>query len=280
MLEDELTSILADTDIKQLIIVDGSEQQELVRKLRSQNRPFLVADFDRAATLAVKGRQRTQVGEDSTQRRGLFKQLLHRRSVDDLIVVVNLLRLGLHVDSKLLKQEVYRQIERMADFSDGVFVLYGTCDALRTLRQDFNDSPCPLFFLTDDKGAIVEDCIALALGGNQAYGDVLTNEKDIVLFFTPMWAAHWQDLQEDFSLMKHTRFKQIAKVDTGLSYEPDFEANVNECARQFHLRPIPLRGNTTTVHRSFQRAKSGVYGNGRVDSAQSSVVPHTHPCSY
>jgi len=43
MLEDELTSILADDDdVKQLVIVDSTEQQELARKLRSQNRLFLL----------------------------------------------------------------------------------------------------------------------------------------------------------------------------------------------------------------------------------------------
>lgn len=215
MLEDELTSILADGDIRQLIIVDSAEQQQLARKLRSQNRPFLIADFDKAAALAVKSRQRTYAGKQSTQRRGLFNQLLTRRSVHDLVAVVNVLRLGLHVDSKLLKQAVYRQIECMAGFSDGIFVLYGICDALRTLERDFNGR-CPLFFLADDEGKTVDDCIALALGGNQAYGDVLTNDKDIVLFFTPMWAAHWQDLPDDYSLLKYVRFRKIAKVDTGL----------------------------------------------------------------
>ncbi len=258
MLEDELTSILADEDITQLIIVDSPEQRELARKLRSQNRPFLVTDFSRAAKLASKSRQRIRTGEQSTKRHDFLKRLLQRQNVDDLIVIVNVLRLGLHIDSKLLKQEVYRQIERMAGFSDGIFVFYGICDALSTLERDFN-SRCPLFFLADGDGKTVDDCIALALGGNQAYGDVLTNDKDIILFLTPMWAAHWQDLPEDRSLLKHVRFKKIAKVDTGLSYEPDFEANVDKCARRFHLRPVPLKGSTAVIHRSYQRAKSGVF---------------------
>ncbi len=258
MLEDELTSILADTDIGQLIVIDSSEQHELARKLRSQNRPFLVTDFKKAATLAAKSRQRTHTDGHSTQRRGFLKQLPYLRSEDNLVVVVNVLRLGLHIDSKLLKQEVYQQIERMADFSDGIFVLYGVCDALRTLTQDFNGNACPLFFLADDDGTTVDDCIALALGGNQAYADVLTNEKDIILFFTPMWAAHWQDLPDDYSLLKHVRSKKIAKVDTGLSYEPDFEANVDKCARRFHLHPVPLKGSTAVIHRSYQRAKKEV----------------------
>ena len=76
-------------------------------------------------------------------------------------MVVNVLKLGLHIDSTLLKQEVYSQIERMADFSDGIFVLYGIYDALRTLEHDFNGSGCLLFFLAGDDGTKVEDCIAL-----------------------------------------------------------------------------------------------------------------------
>ncbi len=260
MLEDELTSILADEDIKQLIVVDSSEQHELARKLRSQRRPFLVTDFDRATELATKSRQRTHTGQHS-KKRGFFGQLLHRQSVDDFVVIVNVLRLGLHVDSKLLKHEVCHQIERMAGFSDGIFVFYGVCDALRTIEQDLNGSTCPLFFLADSDGKTVDDCIALALGGNQAYGDVLTNDQDIILFFTPMWAAHWQDLPDDYSLLKHVRFKQIAKVDTGLSYEPNFEANVDKCARRFDLRPVSLKGSTAVIHSSYQRAKKEVCRN-------------------
>jgi len=38
-------------------------------------------------------------------------------------------------------------------------------------------------------GATVDDCIALALGGNQVYANVLTN-NNIMLFLTPMVAAH------------------------------------------------------------------------------------------
>jgi len=149
----------------------------------------------------------------------------------------------------------------MADFSDGIFVLYGICDALRTIEHDFNSSTCQLFFLTDGGGATVEDCIALALGGNQAYANVLTN-NNIMLFLTPMIAAQWQDLSEDFTLMKHARFKKIAKLDTGLSYEPDFDANVDRCAKHFSLYPVLLRGNTNVIQKSYLRAKRGVCRNG------------------
>jgi len=263
MLEDELTSILADDDdVKQLVIVDSTEQQELARKLRSQNRPFLIKHFEGAFNLVKKHRRGAHSGGHLTKGHGVRQQLLRRRSVDDLAVVVHVLRLGLHIDSTLLKQEVYRQIERIADFSDGIFVLYGICDALRTIEHDFDGRTCQLFFLADDDGAKVEDCIALALGGNQAYANVLTNDKNIVLFLTPMWAAQWQDLSEDFMMMKHARFKKIAKVDTGLPYEPDFDANVDKCAKHFSLYPVLLRGNTNVMQKSYLRAKKGVCRNG------------------
>ena len=261
MLEDELTSILADDDdVKQLVIVDNTEQQELARKLRSQNRPFLIKDFEGAFNLVKKHRQGAHSGGRLTKRHGVLQQMLRRRSVDDLAVVVHVLPLRLHVDSKLLEREVYHQIERMSDFSDGIFVLYGICDALKTLEHDFNGSTCQLFFLADDNGATVDDCIALALGGNQVYANVLTN-NNIMLFLTPMVAAQWQDLSEDFMMMKHARFKKIAKVDTGLSYEPDFDANVDKCAKHFSLYPVSLRGNTSVIQKSYLRAKKGVYRN-------------------
>src|SRR5674536_382044 len=58
MLEDELTSILANDDnVKQLVIVDSTEQQELARKLRSENRPFLIKDFEGAYNHVKKHQQ-------------------------------------------------------------------------------------------------------------------------------------------------------------------------------------------------------------------------------
>ncbi|MGZ4935708.1 MAG: DUF1638 domain-containing protein [Halobacteriota archaeon] len=264
MLEDELTSILADDgDVKQLIVVDSVEQQGLARKLRSHNRPFLTTEVKRVPDLVKGYRRGTRSDGHSTERGtvGAIRRLLRQRSADDLVVVVHILRLGLHVDSALLKREVYSQIEYMASFSDGIFVLYGVCDALRTLEHDFDGSSCPLFFLADDDRVRVEDCVALALGGNQAYANVLTNDTDIVLFLTPMWAAHWQDLGDDFALMKHARFKKVAKVDTTLSYEPEFDTNARECARIFSLRLVSLRGNTVVIQKSYQRAKSSVRGN-------------------
>ncbi|MGD0170963.1 MAG: hypothetical protein ABSB81_02375 [Halobacteriota archaeon] len=74
MLEDGLTSILVDDDIKQLVIVDSAEQQELARKLRSQNRPFLITDFEEASNLVKKHQQRTRSGGHWTKGHGILQR--------------------------------------------------------------------------------------------------------------------------------------------------------------------------------------------------------------
>ena len=55
MLEDELTHMLAeDKELKHLIVIDTPESQGLARKLRAQNRPFLIADLAQIQHLVKK----------------------------------------------------------------------------------------------------------------------------------------------------------------------------------------------------------------------------------
>ena len=53
-------------------------------------------------------------------------------------------------------------------------------------------------------------------------------------------------------------------MDTALSYEPDFDANVDEFAKQFSLHPVLLRGNTSVIQKSYVRAKKGISRNGAI----------------
>jgi len=263
MLEDELTHVLAeDRELKHLMVIDTPESQGLTRKLRAQNRPFLIADLAQIPHLVKKKQGNgtpswldTMVGVRRLV--NAIRRRVSRGSSDNLVVIASVFRLGLHVDSALLKKEVYEAIDCMSHFSDGILVLYGVCDALRTLEGDFNDCKSPLYFLTDENATMVEDCIALALGGNQSYAHFLNNQQDIVVFLTPMWAASWQHLNDNLKLLKHVRFKKVAKVDTGLSYEPDFDARVDKFAQMYNLNVIQLKGCTDIIKRSYNEAKDG-----------------------
>lgn len=45
-------------------------------------------------------------------------------------LVVNILKLGLHVDCEFLRYKIYRNIREMAEFSDEILLFYGTVDTL------------------------------------------------------------------------------------------------------------------------------------------------------
>ena len=158
----------------------------------------------------------------------------------------------------------------MSSFSDGILVLYGLCDSLRDLERDFAGCRCPIYFLADEQGTKVEDCIALALGGNQSRWQTSSIHRDVVLFFTPVWASNSQSTRRNLGndqelaqnvkkLLKHARFKKklkIAQVDTGLRYEPNFDDNVRDFAQIHDLGVIHLKGNTDIVERCYLKAKS------------------------
>lgn len=287
MLEDELTRILSgDRELTHLVLVDSAEIQGLARKLRAQNRPFFTADIAQIPDLVKKQRNAPSFSRMPTKRTRI-SDMVHRlrpgRNTSDA-VVVNVLNIILHGDGELLKKEVCRNIERMSSFSDGILVLYGVCDSLKDLERDCAECPCPLYFLTDEEGTKVEDCIALALGGNHFRWQVPSIHGDVVFFLTPMWAMwasklasigpDWQNWLKYHSgmnakmdqqltqsierLLKHTWFKKVAKVDTGLRYEPNFDENVRDYAQARKLDVVQLPGNTDIVERCYQRARNRI----------------------
>jgi len=272
MLEDELTHVLSeDKELNHLILVDAAEIYGLARKLRAQNRPFLTADLTQIPNLLKKQHDATPFSRVPTTKTRIADAVRRRRHGRSDAVVANVLKMDLHGSPELLKREVYRNIEIMSSFSDGILVLYGLCESLRDLERDFAECRPPLYFLADECGTRVEDCIALALGGNRSFWQTSSVHNNIVFFSTPMWASNWQSLSEHSKdqkltqsvekLLKHARFKlrlKVAKVDTGLRYEPNFDENTRDYARQKQINVIRLRGNTNIVERCYQKAKSSV----------------------
>ncbi len=211
MLEDELVHLLsADREVRELLLVDGRECLSLSAKLRAQNRPHLLLGLDRIA-------------ENLMERQSSPGGILSRRSahpMDLVVVVVSPLRLGLHSDLELLKAAVYDNIRRLSAFSDGILIFYGKCgNALADLEHDLSDLTCPIYFLTDEQGERIDDCIALALGGNENYDQTLAEHQDVALFMTPMWASHWKTMgQEDAALGKGRDMRSMLKgtgIDKG-----------------------------------------------------------------
>ena len=194
MLEDEIVHVLSkDSELQQLIVVENRESLGLLRKLRLRNCNTRTAFLDRVPML-LKDQYDPDFKIFSRIPSGflLFKKLLKKRKEKEKIsVVVNILSMRLHADLEILKTEVYRNIREMASFSDRILIFYGTCGhALGKLEEDLSDLECPLLFLKDRNGEIIEDCISLALGGNEAYARAMTEFQGMeTIYLTPIWAS-------------------------------------------------------------------------------------------
>jgi hypothetical protein len=275
MFEDELTHILSsDREMNQLIVVESRDSFGLLRKLRSENCLPRTAPLDRVPLL-LGNRHGSGPGFVKLAKPLLklpFFREIHEnmklKAAQRVTVVVNPLRLGLHDDLELLKSEVYGKIREMAAFSDGILLFYCSCgEAFESLEEDFSGFECPLYCLKDENGEVVADCISAALGGNAAYDEVMYACRGTgALYFTPMWASTWKEMGEerkksrnfDNNFLKDPRYSRVVKLDTGLSYDPDFHENVREFARNFDMEIVEIKGSVELAEKSYSAAKIDV----------------------
>jgi hypothetical protein len=258
MLEDELVYLLsADGEVRELLLVDGMQALSLSAKLKAQNRPHLLLSLDRI-TPHLQERQNRRVG--------IFSRCRAGRKSEETIIVVSPLPLGLHSDLEQLQAAVYDNIRRLSSLSDGILIFYGKCGGfLANLEHDLPDLACPIYFLTDERGERIEDCIALALGGNENYDRTLAEHQDAALFMTPMWASNWKAMGDEAAsgkrrdlraMLKSSGMKKVAQINTGLCFDPGFEKKVADFAREFGLQRIELPGGTAAAKDSYERARS------------------------
>ena len=266
MLEDEVAHLLsADEQIRELILVDGIESIRLSAKLKALGRPHILLGLPQIA------RNLGQKSWISNLQPGLFSRWMarlrpSRLGKSNLVVVVSPLRIGLHVSLEHLRTAVYKEIRQLAVFSDGILIFYGRCgNSLTDVEKDLFDLPCPLYFLNDEQGERIDDCIAAALGGNEIYSRTLAEHQDVALFMTPMWASNWKAMGEETApdkrrdlgaMLRGTGMTKVARIDTGLLFEPGFVEKVDSFAREFGLQRIELPGKASVAKGSYERAKS------------------------
>jgi hypothetical protein len=275
ILEDELTRVLSmDHELRHLLLVDNPDGMGLSRKLRAQNRAHLLV-AEEEITDRIKDLQNDNFGKIVKPLLNRFHLIRGRASKNsgeqELIVVANVLKMALHSDGKLLKEEVYKNIIDMSRFSDGILLFYGLCgNYLGNIGNDLKDLGCPVYFLTDREDKRVDDCIALALGGNKQYEETLSGFPGVGVFFTPMWAFNWRDIDKEVgkssksqslgSMLNSLGYRRVAKLDTGLHYISDFEveSKIGEFASSYGLEIVGLRGNTEIADRCYQQAKDRI----------------------
>jgi len=269
MLEDELAYVLSsDRELSQLILVENTEHFGLQRKLNLLGCLPTLIPLDRVPEILIRKNNQTLPA--------ILKPLccfnfikkivskMENQHKPKVTVVANMLKRGLHADVEKVRVEVYRKIKEMSLFSDRILIFYGTCGhSLSNLEKDFEGLGCQLYFMKDENGEIVEDCISAALGGNDVYARALVNgDGEGTFYLTPMWASNWEEKSKDNAIISSesdTKFLKLygraAKINTGLSYEPDFDKNVRDFAQFFNLKIVELQGSKKIAEQSYKNAK-------------------------
>lgn len=272
MLEDELVHVLSkDRELQQLIVVENRDISGFLRKLKSKNCSPRTVFLDRIPVLLKGGSSPASKTFAKFLSFFPFFKRIHEKITEEkkVSVVVNMLGLGLHADLELLKAEVYRNIREMAPFSDRILIFYGTCgNTFGKLEEDFAGLGCPLFFLKEKSGETIEDCISLALGGNEAYSRAMIEFRGMgTIYLTPMWASSWKQLgteagSQDLnnSYLKNPLYCLAAKIDYGLVDNLEFNENVKEFACTFGMKVMNLKGSAEIAEQSYLNARNSVTG--------------------
>jgi hypothetical protein len=274
MLEDELAYVLSeDRDLKQLIIVENMERFSLLQKFRSDNCKPWMAPLDKVPTL-LNGTQSPLLVKLITPLKrfpvfGQVHEIMDNENRRNITVVVNMMKIALHTDIDILKSEVYRNIEEMAGFSDGILIFYGTCGhSLGDVETDFKDLDCSLYFLKDENGEKVEDCISAALGGNDAYAETMLSNRGVgTIYLTPMWASKWDEVENDgfsspdfdINTLKKPIYSRLTRIHTDISRDPDFDMNAIKVARQFDMEIVDIKGSAKIASDSYLNARNDIF---------------------
>ncbi len=244
--EDEITNVLAnDPDIDRIYIIENEENKGLLHKLESEGCKPVVLPF--------------------------YKIRADLRCSNKFSVIVQLQGMGLHIDSARLKNETYTNVDLMSRIVDGILLFYGSCgQVFSRIQRDFAHTICPIKPLQDrgtgESFKPVEDCIAAALGGNSHYREILKSHSD-TFFLTPMWAVNWKtafkvgdeslmDFEFSPEYLRELGYRKVARVNTKLPYESDFEKKVEEFAHEFGFEVIELEGSTELVQKSYKQMQN------------------------
>lgn len=251
--ENEIVYLIKnDPAIDEVIVVDSEDSRKLQEKLDYVGSSYKVLPFD---------------------------EIPQKLEQDDnkLTLIVDLLEFALDASPEKLKKGVYEEIETMSKYVDGILIFYGLCgNVMGQVESDFKDHPCYVGILKDENGEVMDDCIAASLGSKETYLDAIMGCKgEGIYFLTPMQATYWKDMlkiaritpdPDDIEMTKYvfdySGYKKVAKVDTGLDYDRDFEERVGEFSRLFDLDVVEMKGDLGLIERCYKNAKSRINAPG------------------
>jgi hypothetical protein len=277
MLEDELVYVLSkDLEIKRLFVVENRNSLRLAKKLRSENlNPFMISS-DRLYPIVseINRMSLSNFGRKFSNIpfcKKIYDVILNKKKKQELTVVVNPLRKDLHSDIDLLQSEVYLNAQEMSKISNGILLFYGKCGfSSEKVQAELQQIDCPVYFLRDDGGTIVDDCISVALGGNEIYTKTMlsTNGKGAI-YATPMWLSslnetNYKSTESYKKIRKYLispMYSLLFKINNQDYKDVNFHRNSFEFAKIFDMKIINVNGTMKIAINSYMEAKVDVYKN-------------------
>ncbi|WP_406657089.1 DUF1638 domain-containing protein [Methanolobus sp. ZRKC2] len=247
ILQDEIIHLLEnDPEVDEICVIKNNEEQGFLTKLENVG-------------LKYDLKQLTDI-----------PQVSGKADNEKYTIMVYLVELALHEFPKILREEVYKLLEGITPYSDGILLFYGLCgNVLDRVEEDFKDqeSTCPVRILRDEK-RIVDDCVGATLGGGEEYLKALKKFSDQGTFlFTPMYAHSWKEImrvdplkpEKTLKMLRKvneiTGYKRVAKVHTRLGYTTDFDEKVEEFARIFDFEILEIEGNQQVFSKCYVSMK-------------------------
>ncbi len=229
VLEDEIVYLLSgDKGLKEVFVVKDDHSEKLISKLRQ------------------KGVEIVPISEEGISR--IPKS-------DGRSVVIWMKSMGLHEEPKELGKEVARSAKVMDGHCATILLFYGLCgNAFKNMNVLFEDVQTPVVILKDEQGQIVDDCIAVPLGGTDGYLRLLRRYAG-VFYMTPAWADNWELLINKMELARGTEmgnldmlkmlfemagYNRVLLIDTGLGDREVLYSKTREFSKEFNFTEVVL----------------------------------------
>ncbi len=253
ILQDEIIHILEnDSSVDEILVVANGQESDFTEKLRQVGQQYRLL---------------------SPSHLDAFKKE-NRSDSEKYTVMVYMVELALHEFPKILKEEVYRLIDELSRYSDGILMFYGLCgNVFDKLDVDFShlETTCPVRILRDDTRT-VDDCVGATLGGCQEYLDTLKKLSEHGTFlFTPMYAHAWREImrvdpdkpEKTIKMLRKvneiTGYKRVAKIRTGLDYTDNFDEKVDEFAEIFDFEVLEIEGGQSLFEKCYADIKNEIF---------------------
>lgn len=170
-----------------------------------------------------------------------------------------------------MQSEVYLNAKEMSEISDGILLFYGKCGYSSEKQQDnLQRLNCPIYFLRDNERNFADDCVSIALGGNEVYTKtMLLGNGRGAIYVTPMWLSSMNEndykstvtYQNARKYLDSPMYSLLFKINNQSYKDSNFHRNTSEFAKIFDMEIINTEGTMDIAINSYMEAKTGLYRN-------------------